>query len=167
MLKEESFRSEEENRDKNQSLVRQSNIELLRILAMILIIMHHYVIHGTTNFVELPFSVQNVLALFLGAFGRPAMVIFVLICGYFSIKNDFKLPRIVTLIAQVLFYSVFFLLLAIFVLPMNLTIGRHEILKAIFPTAYGSYWFFYIIFGTILLSPFINKLLFEPDTKTT
>lgn len=136
MLKEESFRSEEKNKNKNQSLVRQSNIELLRIVAMLFIVMHHYVTHGTTNFVYLdpPLSVQHVFALFFGAFGRPAVGVFVLICGYFSIKSDFKLPRFVSLIAQVFSYSVILLLLAKFVLPGGSTIGRDDILASIFPT---------------------------------
>ena len=30
--------------------VRQSNFELLRILAMLMIVMHHLVIHGTLDF---------------------------------------------------------------------------------------------------------------------
>lgn len=161
MLKEESFRSEEKNRNKSQSTARQSNIELLRIFAIFFIIMHHYVIHGTTNFIYLdpPLSVQNVVAIFFGAFGRPAVGIFVLICGYFSIKSDFKLPRFVSLVAQVFSYSVICLLLAIFVLPGGSAIERGDILASIFPTTYGTYWFFTSYAVLILLSPYINKLL--------
>ena len=161
MLKVESFRCEEKNKDTNPSLLRQSNIELLRIIAMIFIVMHHYVTHGTTSFVYLdaPLSVQSVLALFFGAFGRPAVGIFILICGYFSIKSDFKLPRFITLIAQVFFYSVIPLLLAIFILPGDATIGRNEIFSSIFPTAYGTYWFITAYAVLLLLSPYINKLL--------
>ena len=69
MVKEVSSRSEENSKIKDQSSLRQSNIELLRIIAMVLIVMHHYVTHGTTNFVYLdpPLSAQNVVALFFGA----------------------------------------------------------------------------------------------------
>ncbi len=167
MLKEESFRSEEKNINKNQSLVRQSNIELLRIFAMFFIVMHHYVTHGTTNFVYLdpPLSVQNVIAIFFGSLGRPAVGIFVLVCGYFSIKSDFKLPRFVSLIAQVFSYSVILLLFAIFVLPGGSTIGRDDIFASIFPTSYGTYWFFTSYAVLILLSPYINKLLLKLTQK--
>ena len=167
MLKEEPFRIEETNTSKRQSLPRQSNIELLRIIAMVLIIMHHYVLHGTTSFVYLdaPLSVQNVFALFFESFGRPAMGIFVLICGYFSINKEFKLPRFVSLIAQVFSYSVIFLLLTIFVLPGGASIGREEILASIFPTTYGTYWFFTTYAVLILLSPYINKLLLKLTQK--
>ena len=163
MLKELSFRSEEKDRSKNQIMERQSNIELLRILAMFFIIMHHYVMHGTTSFVYLdpPLQVQNVLALFLGAFGRPAMAIFILICGYFSIKSDFKLPRFISLVAQVFSYSVILMLLAKFVLPGGSEIGREDIFASIFPTALGTYWFFTSYAVLILLSPYINKLLLK------
>jgi len=161
MVKEESFGSKEENKIESQSIARQSNIELLRIFAMVFIIMHHYVTHGTTNFIYLdtPLTVQNVFALFFGSFGRPAVGIFVLICGYFSIKSDFKLPRFVTLIAQVFSYSVVLLLLAKFVLPGGSTIGRDEIFASIFPVARGTYWFITSYAVLILLSPYINKLL--------
>lgn len=167
MLKGESFRSEEKDRSKNQGIVRQSNIELLRILAMFFIIMHHYVTHGTTNFVYLdpPLSVQNVFALFLGGFGRPAMAIFILICGYFSIKSEFKLPRFVSLIAQVFSYSVILMLLAKFILPGGSEIGRDDIFASIFPTALGTYWFFTAYAVLILLSPYINKLLLKLTQK--
>jgi hypothetical protein len=123
--------------------------------------MHHYITHGTTNFVYLdsPLTVQNVFALFFGSFGRPAVGIFVLICGYFSIKSDFNLPRFVSLIAQVFSYSVILLLLAIFVLPGGSAIGRNEVFASIFPTAYGTYWFITSYAVLILLSPYINKLL--------
>jgi hypothetical protein len=167
MLKEESFRSEETTNEKNQSGARQSNIELLRIFAMFAIVMHHYVTHGTTNFVYLdaPLSVQNVFALFLGSFGRPAVGIFVLICGYFSIKSNFKLPRFVSLIVQVFSYSVILLLLSIFILPGGSAIGREEVFASLFPTAYGTYWFATTYVVLILLSPYINKLLLNLTQK--
>jgi len=167
MLKEESFRSEETTNEKSQSVVRQSNIELLRIFAMFAIVMHHYVIHGTTNFVYLdpPLSTQSVFAIFLGAFGRPAVGIFVLICGYFSIKSDFKLPRFISLVAQVFFYSVILLLLSIFALPGGSAIGRDDIVASLFPTAYGTYWFATAYAVLILLSPYINKLLLNLTQK--
>lgn len=161
MAKEESFGSKEENKIESQNIVRQSNIELLRIVAMFLIVAHHYVIHGTTNFVYLdsPLTVQNVFALFLGSFGRPAVGIFVLICGYFSIKSEFKLPRFVSLIAQVVSYGVVLLFLAKFVLPGGSAIGREELFASIFPTARGTYWFITAYAVLILVSPYINKLL--------
>jgi len=167
MLKEESFGSEEKNVSNNSSLIRQSNIELLRIFAMFFIIMHHYVTHGTTSFVYLdaPLSVQNVFALFLGSLGRPAVATFVLICGYFSIKSDFKLPRFVSLIAQVFSYSVILLLLAILVLPGGSTIGRNDIFASIFPISYGTYWFITAYVVLLLLSPHINKLLLKLTQK--
>lgn len=167
MLKEESFRSEETTQKKNQSLTRQSNIELLRIFAMIAIVMHHYVIHGTTNFVYLdpPLSAQNVCALILSAFGRPAVGIFILICGYFSIKSDFKLPRFVSLLAQVFSYSVIFLLITVFVLPGGSAIDRYDIVASLFPTAYGTYWFATAYAVLILLSPYMNKLLLNLTQK--
>lgn len=167
MVKQESSGSEENSIIKDQSSLRQSNIELLRIIAMVLIVMHHYVTHGTTNFVYLdpPLSAQNVLALFFGAFGRPAVGIFVLICGYFSIKSEFKLPRFVSLVAQVLSYSVILLLIARFILPGGSAIGRDDILASIFPTSYGTYWFFTSYAVLLLLSPYINQLLLKLTQK--
>jgi len=167
MLKGESLRVEEKNIDTNQSFARQSNIELLRIIAMFLIVMHHYVMHGTISFVYIdpPLTVQNVFALFIGSFGRPAVGIFVLICGYFSIKSDFKLPRFVSLVAQVFSYSVILLLIAIFILPGGSSIGRDEILASIFPTVKGTYWFATSYIVLLLLSPYINKLLLKLTQK--
>lgn len=64
---------------------RNSNIELLRIIAMFLIVMHHYSIHGfdTSALQEMP---DRLVVDWFMAGGKVGVVIFVLISAYFMVN---------------------------------------------------------------------------------
>jgi uncharacterized membrane protein len=60
--------------------MRESNIELLRIVSMVLIIMHHFSVHGTFPFTpELTFN--KVFLQVFGLGGKAGVVAFVMITG--------------------------------------------------------------------------------------
>lgn len=72
--------------------IRQSNFELLRIIAMLLIVLHHSMIHGTLTTPgkvvldtgnPFTFGIYN----FLAFGGKVGVYIFVLITGYFMINS--------------------------------------------------------------------------------
>lgn len=85
--------------------MRQSNIELLRIISMILIIMHHFSVHGTFPFTpDLTFNKVFLQVFALG--GKAGVVAFVMITGYFMISSSFKLHKFAKLIGQIWFYSI-------------------------------------------------------------
>ena len=71
---------------------RVSNIELLRILSIFLITMHHLVVHGSnacgylTNY---SFE-QGTLGIILNSFCIIGVNVFILISGWFGIKNPIK-----------------------------------------------------------------------------
>ena len=77
---------------------RNSSIELLRIVCMIFIVMHHIII--TTIAPQFSSSFYN----FLDFIFHTAVVIFIIISGYFGIH--FKLNKFLKLWAQVLYYSI-------------------------------------------------------------
>ena len=68
---------------------RKSNIELLRILAMIMIIAHHYCLYGGWNKIS-GLSLNNAILDFLIIGGKVGVAIFILIAGYFGIKSEFN-----------------------------------------------------------------------------
>lgn len=57
---------------------RQSNIECLRILAMLLIVAHHFSVHGGGNFLE-QFTTNYVWTEFISSGGKVGVNLFVLI----------------------------------------------------------------------------------------
>ena len=64
---------------------RQSNIELLRIVAMLLIIAHHFSLHGGFVFSTASITVNRLWIQFIQIGGEIGINVFVLISGYFLI----------------------------------------------------------------------------------
>lgn len=86
---------------------RNSNLELFRIIAMLLIIAHHYVVNsGLMDVIkENPGAdASKFLALF-GAWGKTGINCFVLITGYFMCKSSISLHKFLKLVTQIIFYN--------------------------------------------------------------
>ncbi|MBQ3427217.1 MAG: acyltransferase [Clostridia bacterium] len=133
---------------------RNSSIELLRIIAMVIIVFHHYVVHGIFDWNEM--SGVSVYFLSVIQLGEWAVNIFILIFGYFSVTSDFKPARVLRLYAQVWFYSA--VIFAIYtLLSKELHFGLA--LKAITPVISDQYWFFSRYMLLCLLMPFLNILI--------
>lgn len=135
----------------NSIIKRNSNIELLRIVCMILIIWGHL----TNKFsIEEPILGLNYLESHLvKSFTIVAVNVFILISGYFSIS--FKLPRILKLGQLTWFYSVVLLVLAI-------SFGWHSFnysdISFLLPIFSMKYWFITIYIILYILSPCLNQL---------
>ena len=85
----------EDNRQK-----RSSNFELLRILTMLCIIAHHYVVNsGITEKITQSNVLQwnSVFALIFGWGGKTGINVFVLITGYFMCKSKISLKKFLVL----------------------------------------------------------------------
>ena len=84
---------------------------------------------------------------------------FVLITGYVYYGKETRYYRLLTLWAEVLFYSIIIIIALKFIFPSEL--GLENYWKAIIPTfftndQFSRYWFFTAYVGMFLLSPFIN-----------
>ena len=164
----------------NSSKIRQSNIELLRIAAMLMIVGHHMAVHGIYHVTagENAYSVYSIGTQLNKAFtslfapgGEIGVAIFFMITGYFQItKNTFSLKKI---ILQSFFYGAFCtiafgiieLLGGMAPLYVVKNIGKFA-MKAVFTPITGNVWWFvtsYIII--MLLSPFINRYLNKLNKK--
>ncbi len=147
---------------------RMSNIELLRILAMFMVVSLHYLDKG--GFLQdLPgaFQGKSYLPWILEAFCIGAVNIYVLIAGYFMVDSSFKISRAVKLWLQILFYAVLIpvVLIAFGVISVQgLTI--YNILQYIFPIYMEQYWFGTEYLFLLLLSPISNAGVRAMDQKT-
>lgn len=134
---------------------RKSNIELLRIFAMVLIILHHYALHGGLSSIA-GFGVNKYIGTICLIGGKLAVNLFVLISGYFLIESEFKLKKVLKLIVQVYCYSVAFFI--VYVIFKGIPTG--EIIKlTVFPFTSKAYWFMLPYICVYIVSPFINKLI--------
>lgn len=87
---------------------RQSNFELLRIVAMLLIVTHHYVVNSTVLSCFGGGGADLVNYAFLkliGAWGKMAINPFVMITGFFMCTSNLTLRRFAKLFIEWYFYS--------------------------------------------------------------
>ena len=87
---------------------RNSNIELFRIITMLVIIAHHYVVNS--GIADILFSnssmgVKNIFYLIFGCGGKTGINCFVLITGYFMCKSKITLRKFLKLFCEAEFYS--------------------------------------------------------------
>lgn len=88
---------------------RNSNLELYRIIMMLLIIMHHYVVNsGLIQYIEKDtWSGNSVFFYIFGMWGRTAIDCFVLITGYFMCKSNITIRKFLKLLLQIELYAIF------------------------------------------------------------
>jgi len=133
---------------------RNSSFELLRIISMILIVMHHYTYHGGFDFNgPLTLGMYFIQCLFCG--GKLGVNLFVLISGYFLCKSKFKWKRLLILELEVLFYSIILGLIFFVVYPSKRDV--QDLIYAFIPLQKKRYWFYTDYMGLVLVSPLLNK----------
>ena len=146
--------------------VRNSSIELLRIIAMIMIVSCHFATHGGFAFDTQSLTVPRLWWNFVEMGGNLGVDIFVLISGYFLVTSNgkiFNLKRILKFWGQVFLYSVgiYFVFCAVGMQAFSLI----SFVKALFPITFNSWWFASTYFVLYIIHPFINMLLQKLDKK--
>ena len=122
---------------------RQVNFELLRIVAIGMIIMVHYMGRGG---ILLPYgedgSALNHAAWFIESFCVESLNCYVLISGYFFIDSVWKPKRILSLVAQVLFYSVLIPVAMICIGMLSISeLSIYDWMTFVLPFQTEHYWF--------------------------
>lgn len=86
---------------------RDSNLELFRIVTMLLIIAHHYVVNSNVMGMikENPAADASMFLTVFGAWGKTGINCFMLITGYFMCKASISLHKFLKLVTQILFYN--------------------------------------------------------------
>lgn len=139
---------------RNTSLKRNSNIELCRVICMIILIAHHCVVHG--GFIDITENcINKVIALFLIPGGKLAFDCFLAISCWFLIDQNFKSQRFFKLWLQVLFYSITFFIISCMLNPQ---FSIRSLLSVFFPMTGNSHGFAASYLAFYLLLPFIKKM---------
>lgn len=148
---------EEKNLVKNGTK-RETNMDLLRIVGMLMVITIHCLSY---NLVYNPqINIFNSLIIkFLDILVIPANAIFILLSAYYSIDKKFNLKRILNLWGKTIFYSLLiFLLFKIFGLKTN-------DFQSLFPVISGQYWFIDAYLIMSFLSPILNIIMNKLNKK--
>lgn len=145
---------------------RQSNIELLRIVAILMVIILHYLngsMGGELQHV-VPGSLNYYLSHFIESLCIIAVNVFVLITGYFSYKKtQVKVSKVVNLFLVMIFWGLLLSVVTVFwLLPQTI---NFSLVKGIVEASL-SQWFVVIYSILYLLIPFINKMINAIDEKS-
>lgn len=153
---------------------RLAGIELLRILAMIMIVIMHFLREsgGLLASDQLTAGSVQFLGTLLESFCIVAVNAYVFISGYFGCQSEFKLSKVITFLCQIWFYS---LLVPVALLCLGRPVlikemGIYGLIQYVLPIESESYWFATSYFLLMLLMPLLNaavKNLTRKQLQTT
>ena len=141
---------------------RESNLELFRIITMLLIVAHHFVVNSglTADDGPLysdPFSSHSVFLLLFGAWGKIGINCFVMITGYFMCKSKITAKKFVKLVGEWLFYN--YLIYLIFIITGVQQVSIMGLVRMIVPITELSQNFTECFVVFWLFIPFLNLLI--------
>ncbi len=141
---------------------RNTNLELLRLVSMLMIVSYHYSIWGFFE-EELMRSPNKIFVDLFSMCGWIGMLLFVLISGYFMCESRFSLKKLLTLMGTIWFYTLGALL--VYALVGRSRLNRENILSAFFPLTRLHYWYMSYYTALMLCSPFLNRLVHLLDRR--
>ena len=143
---------------------RNANLDLLRIVSMLLIVFLHSIDHsGVLENAENCGTGMYFYVRFTYALCQVCVNIYILLSGYFMVSSKFRLHKLVALWMEAAFYS-FVLKLLFMVLGLD-NFSIISLASCFFPILTGRYWFLTIYVGMYLISPFLNILIRAMDRK--
>lgn len=143
--------------EKSMKKERMANLELLRIVSMLMIVTAHLLNHGNMIIFAKEGTPSYYFVWILFGISFTSINIYLLISSYFLIDSEFSTWRIAKIAGQVFFYS-----LGITLLFWILGDVDHELKIMVFsvlPVSSDFYWFVSMYIGMYLLSPIMNKLI--------
>ncbi len=140
------------------TMQRNSNLELLRIIAILAIIAHHFESQCTRMIIPAN-TIQSCFAMFLGSFGRTGVNVFILIGAWFLIDIPFRSIRVVRLYLGTIFYTVPITLIILFLGVKSDGVSGKELFVAFTPFTSSPLWFVSCYIFLLLVSPFLNILI--------
>ncbi|NLE14233.1 MAG: acyltransferase family protein [Clostridiales bacterium] len=150
---------------------RNSNIEWLRIISMLMIVALHYnkngggALYASGLLYNLKFGDRHYLLVWLfESLCLVAVNCYVLISGWFLSAKAPKPRKLIPIVLQTFLYSVGIYLIACAsgVVEFNL---KTMVIFYLFPLIRGEYWFMTVYVVLVLLSPYLNRLIGTLEKK--
>lgn len=144
---------------------RNINVEVLRVVAMFLIVTSHYVWYvvkaqmdpSVLNVSSIMGGINYVTTDLLFLMSSIGVDCFVMITGYFMIENvEMRWCGVLKTWAQTLFYAAAIFLIGI--TAFNQSTTTEDLLAAFFPIHSETYWFATHYIGLLFLAPFFSRL---------
>lgn len=147
---------------------RMANLELLRCVAMMMVVIMHYLGKGNllADLTEPQLTGTELAAWLLEAFCIVAVNVYMFISGFFLCTSSFKVSRLIQLWLQVWVYSVGIGLLGALTGVMTGTdVDIHFMLTLLFPVSMGHYWFMTAYVFLYLMLPFVGTAVRRMDKR--
>ncbi len=142
---------------KLKKTARQGNFELLRIIAMIMIVTLHYLGKGKLLNLDNG-SITYFAAWFCEALSYVAVNVYVLISGYFTKSTKFKFNKILDLWIQTIIISG-----TAYIIALKTGISEEfkspDFFKSFMPITCNSYWFITTYFVFCAIAPFLVNIV--------
>lgn len=144
---------------------RDSNLELYRIIVMLLIVAHHYVVNSGLLEVltNTPFNSTSAIMAIFGAWGKTGINCFVLITGYFMCRSKFTWRKLLKLYLQIIFYAI--IIYAIFLITGHTSFSAFTAAFKFFPVKSIATGFTSCFLLFFMFIPFINIFLHHLDKR--
>jgi len=153
-------------KEKNEVCTRKSNFELLRIVAMFMIVASHYVVHGIISFnpdyISEQVSMTNkLLVIAIGQGGNIAVTLFFMLTGFFLCRSENA--KCLRVLLQTMFYACCLFLLAIICKFLRVSLinsNSISLFSLIFlPLSSNHWWFVTSYILLIFMTPYINRFV--------
>ncbi len=137
---------------------RQMNVELLRIVAMLMIVGNHLSVHGglPINSGVAPVGVNYLFAQFLACGGKLGANVFVLISGYFLVKSTVHVKSLVVTWLRMVVIGL--VAMGIFSVAGG-QLKTVDWLRAFFPLVHNVHWFMTDYVVLLLFAPFLGGFM--------
>ena len=143
---------------------RDSNFELMRIIAMIYIVIFHVILHG--NLMYTSQGGYRYLVMFIYSLTVIHVNSFILLTGYFQCEKDIKASKIITLNNASWFYRILFLAIATFSgIKLLSPVTKIEKMRMLLPIDYGMYWYINVYLILYIISPILNITINNMNKK--
>ena len=153
-----------ENTIKNERSTEYNyGIDLLRMVAMFMVIILHLLFQGGIIVSYGTKSAGFEAAWFLEIAALCAVNCYALISGYVGFHSKYRYTGIVTLWLRVLYYTIAITAAFAFFLPE--TVGTTQWINAIFPATTKQYWYFTAYLCLFLFVPLLNKAVSSLNQK--
>ena len=142
---------------------RNYGIDLLRIIAMLMVIVLHIMRRGGALHAASMLSVKYEIGWLLEIMTFCAVNCYALISGYVNVTLKYKYSNIIKLWLQVFFLTI--LITIVFAIFLPNSVGLKSWIKACFPVLTNQYWYFTAYVCLYIFMPFINSAMLQLSQK--
>ena len=135
---------------------RDSNIELLRIVCMLFILIHHFIVHSLAPGLMVrdgDINPYRIACIVINGFVYVGVNCFILISGYYGIK--FKLRSLFNLYCICVFFALLAALMKACVTDVQ--VNKSLLYTILLPFSHSDWWFIKCYVALFLIAPVLNK----------